>query len=199
MKKTNVIILIFILVIIVSAIFFIFFDAKESKNSKMGNNISSQEIVDYILNINSYEATIELEVDSNKNKNKYLIKQNYMEPELSSQEIIEPDNIAGIKITRENKKLKIENTNLNLSTIFENYEYVSDNSIDLSTFIKEYGQCEDTRIEEENDTVIMILTNNEKEKQLYIDKNTKKPVKLQIRDINQNTMIYILYRDINIK
>ena len=48
---------------------------KTAKNLKIGNNSSSQEIVDYILNISSYETQIEVEVKSNKNSNKYKMKQ----------------------------------------------------------------------------------------------------------------------------
>ena len=46
-----------------------------TKKTKNGNNMNSQEIVDYILNINSYKAQITVEVKSNKNTNKYVIKQ----------------------------------------------------------------------------------------------------------------------------
>ena len=45
------------------------------KNSKSGNNKTSQEIVDYILNISSYEVQVTVNVTSNKNSNKYILKQ----------------------------------------------------------------------------------------------------------------------------
>ena len=45
----------------------------------------------------------------------------------------------------------------------------------------------------------MIAKNEKKDKKLYIDKNTLKPVKLVIQDVNQNATIYILYNEIDIK
>ena len=78
-------------------------------------------------------------VYSNKNENKYKIKQTYNkegEQEKSSQEILEPSNIAGIKISQEKDKLTLENSNLSLTNIIENYKYITDSCIDLSIFIK---------------------------------------------------------------
>ena len=174
-------ILISILVLIIINVFLIFFYINTSKNSKIGNNSTSQEIVDYILNINSYEAQIEVEVNSNKNTNKYIIWQKYKKPDLSIQEIIEPSNIAGIKITRNGNELKIENTRLNLNSILENYEYVSDNSLDLSTFIENYKSDEGANWEEENNQIIMITNKSKKEKKLYIEKATRKTYQITSR------------------
>ena len=196
MKKKNIIILILVIIVI---IFSIFFYMNMSKNSKIGNNTNSQEIVDNILNISSYETKVEVKVVSNKNTNKYIIKQKYKKNNESSQEILEPSNIAGIKITKKDNELKIENTNLNLSSIFENYEYVSDNILDLSSFIEDYKTNEKANWKEENNQIIMITNKNNKEKKLYIDKTTKKPIKLEISDINKNTAVYISYNEINIK
>ena len=170
-----------------------------SKNSKTGNNTNSQEIIDYILNINSYETEIQVEVNSNKNTNKYRIKENYKSSNESSQEILEPSNIAGVKITKKDNQLKIENTSLKLSNIYENYEYVSDNSLDLSSFIKDYKENKKANWKEENNHIIMQTENNEKAKKLIIDKETKKPKELQIEDRNKKTMVYISYNEINIR
>ena len=35
-------------------------------------------------------------------------------------------------------------------------------------------------------------------KKLYIDKNTAKPIKMEIEDINQKVLVYILYNEIKI-
>ena len=68
-NKTKMIILIsaIIIVIAILATILIKNNNKTAKNIKIGNNSSSQEIVDYILNISSYETQIEVEVKSNKN------------------------------------------------------------------------------------------------------------------------------------
>ena len=75
----------------------IFFFINKTKKIKFGNNSSSQEIINNILNISSYETKIEVDVNSNKNANKYIIKQKYVAPDISEQEVLEPKNIEGIK------------------------------------------------------------------------------------------------------
>jgi len=179
-------------------IFFVFFPAKTAKNLKIGNNTSSQEIVDYILNISSYETKIEVEVNSNKNKNKYILKQRYVKEQILEQEVLEPSNIAGTKIVKEKEQLRIENTKLNLSTIFENYQYVADNHLDLSCFIEEYKTDEKATWKEENNQIIMTTIKNSLKKVLWIDRNTGKPAKMEVKGMNQNMEIYILYNEVNI-
>lgn len=185
------------------SIFLIIFNNKGSKNLKIGNNTSSQEIIEYILNISSYECKIEVEVNSNKNKNKYILKQQYISPDISTQEVIEPSNIAGVRVIKNGDNLKIENTNLNLTTIFEKYEYISENSLDLSSFIEDYKNSKESNFEEEKDQIIMNTTanyenRNIKYKTLYIDKNTAIPTKMEIKDNNKNTTVYILYNEVNV-
>lgn len=202
MSKNKILILASIFIAIIIVILIVFFK-NETKIFKNGNNMSSQEIVDYFLNISSYKATITVEVHSNKNFNKYIIKQEYINSKYSMQEVVEPSNIQGVKITKDDSGLKIENTNLNLSTIFENYEYIADNCLDLSSFIHNYTSNNKSNYKEENGQIIMTTQNiNDnkytKHQTLYIDKNTKKPTKLEIKDYNQNTTINIIYNEVEI-
>lgn len=178
--------------------FFTFFHTKTAKNLKIGNTSSSQEIVDYILNISSYEAVIEVDVESNKNNNHYVIKQQYKNPDMSSQEVLEPSNIEGVKIVKNGNQLKMENTKLNLSSVFENYEYVADNILDLSYFIKDYQSDEKANWKEENNQIIMTTKKEQEEKTLTIDKSNGKPKKIEVKKINKNTKIYILYNEVNL-
>lgn len=198
MKKKYWFILVISLIIIGILIFFLFFNKKTAKNLKMGHNTNSQDIVDIILNISSYETVVEVEVNSNKNSNKYKLKQQYEGENMSIQEVLEPSNIEGIKITKKGNQLKLENTKLQLSSIIENYEYLSDNCLDLSSFIKEYKEDSNANWKEENDKVKMKCTANGKEKQLEVDKTSGKPTKMEIRDINKKTSIYILYTEVNL-
>ena len=62
-----------ILLIVVLVIGGIFFYKNRVKNLKIGNNKTSQEIVDKILNISSYEVKVTINVMSNKNSNKYIL------------------------------------------------------------------------------------------------------------------------------
>ena len=128
MKNKKIFLIIAIVLVILIAIFIIFKN-NSAKNLKIGNNSSSQEIVNYILNLNSYETEIEVEVNSNKTTNKYVIKQKYKNNGNSSQEIIEPKEIQGLRIEKENNKITLENSKLNLSTTYEDYEYLSNNCI----------------------------------------------------------------------
>jgi outer membrane lipoprotein-sorting protein len=174
-----------------------------SKNLKSGNNMSNQEVEEYFINISSYEAKITVEVNSNKNSNKYILNQKYISPNKNSQEVIEPSNIAGVKIIKEDNTVKLENTNLNLTSIFENYDYISDNCLDLSTFISDYKASEKSSCtESENQIILKTQSSNNnkytKNKTLYIDKETMLPLKMEIRDYNQKRTINIIYNEVKI-
>lgn len=182
---------------------FIFFFINKSKNNKVGNTTNSQDIIENILNISSYTATIEVEVNSNKNVNKYIINQKYISPNISEQEIIEPENIKGIKIVKQNNELKIENSKLNLVKIYNNYEEMLSNYLDLNVFIEKYKTDLEKKYEENKEEIILKLENKENKYKtylaLYINKNEEKPTKMEIKDYNKKTVIYILYKEIELK
>lgn len=201
MKPKKIVILLITVILVGILIFFIFFKNDMSKNLKIGNTSTSQEVVDYILNMNSYEATIQVEVQSNKNTNQYILKQTYTKPDVSTQEVLEPSNIAGVKMIREGQNLRIENSNLNLSTVFEKYEYISENDLDLNAFIEDYKKDENAKFKEENNQIIMKTnksSSSAKNKTLYIDRNNGKPTKMEITDNNKNTTVYIVYSEVNV-
>ena len=195
MKNKKIIIILILVIVIILIASFTFFRGKMSKNLKIGNNTTSQEIVNYILSINSYETKVEVEVKSNKNSNKYIIKQKYNGIEDNSQEVIEPNNIAGVKIIKEGKNLRLENSNLNLTSMFENYQYISDNSLDLCSFIKDYKKGEKSEWKEKDGKIIMETNRESKQKILYIDGN---PEKMEIKDNNKNIAVYILYKEVSV-
>ena len=202
MKKSRII-FIFIIILILGVILFLLFSKNTAKVFKNGNTKTSQEIVDYILNISSYKINVTVEVNSNKNSNKYILNQQYASPNISSQEVIEPSNIAGIKITNDGTNLKLENSSLNLSTIFENYNYLGDNCLDLINFIENYKENQESEfIEEENQIIMKTKSGNDnrytKNKVLYIDKQTCKPTKMEIKDNNEKVTVYILYNEVEI-
>ena len=189
----------FTLTIILFVIFFAFFMVK---NLKTVNNKSSQDMVNDILNIKSYNTTIEVEVKSNKNQNKYIIEQSYKSENENSQEVIEPSNISGVKIIKENGVLKLENSKLNLISVFENYSYLSENDLDLSSFINDYKSNKNSNYTENDDKIIMktenINSNNKTIKKLYINKKNGKIEKMEIEDTNKKIAVYILYREVNV-
>ena len=193
MNSKKIFILLFIIILIAIGLF-IFFSNNGTKNFKIGNNTSSQEIVDYILNINSYEAVIEVDVKSNKNENKYKIKQVYNGNDNNSQEVLEPSNIAGVKLIKEGNNLKLENSNLNLTNILQNYEYISDNVLDLSSFIDNYKNDSNAKWEEKDDKILLKTSN----RTLYINRENSLPEKMEILDNGKKTAIYILYNEVNV-
>lgn len=200
MKNKKILIVLIITILIISVIFIIF----NYKKSKIGNTInkSEEEIVDYILNISSYKAIMQIEVQTNKNKTNYIVEQT-LKNKISKQEVMEPENLAGVVTEYDGTNLKISNNKLNLSTTYENYEYIVNNKLWIDSFIKEYKEVEEKKVAQLGEEIILELR-NEKEnkysvyKKLYIDKKTAKPTKMIIEDINQNEIVYIIYTEIEI-
>ena len=197
-KKIFFMVIILLIIILGTVIF-----KNVIKKRRIGNNMNSQEIVDYILNIKKYKSNILVQVNSNKNSNKYVLDQEYNENGESIQEVIEPNNISGVKIIRKDKNLKIENSKLNVSTIFDNYQGIGENYLDLNTFIEDYKKNEKSEFEENEEEIIMKTKSNNKNKYtenkiLYINKEKRIPTKLIIEDNNQKVTINIQYNKIEI-
>lgn len=203
-QKIIIITIIAIAIVIFVSIFF----KINYKKINTGNNILNKtldEVQEYICNINSYEATMEVTINSNKNTNKYKIKQTHDENE-DTQEILEPENVKGIKFIYKDNTLQIINTNLNLTKIYNNYPYIESNNLWLNDFLEEYKQADNENkeaTENDEEVVLKLEVQNEdsniKYKELYLDKKTGNPTKLLIQDNNKNTVIYILYSEITIK
>ena len=204
-NKTKIILLVLIVIIIFLAIFL----KNNYKNLKVGNNMSNksiEEIEEYILNISSYEAKIEMVVNSNKTINKYVLLQTYEKPNRTKQTVLEPSNIEGLEIEYDGQSLIIKNTKLNLSKVYENYGSLVNDCMTLEAFVSSYDTLKEknkTKIYEENNNIIMEVeeeTNNYiYKKSLYISRNTGKPSKLLVEDINGEEVVYILYNEIEIK
>lgn len=206
-KKSLIILICIILAITIISVYFINKNNKIfNKNFDIGNNITSksiQEIEQYILNISSYEAKAEVMIESNKNINKYVLKQEYNNSGKIEQIVLEPSNIEGLTISYNEGNLTINNTKLNLQTVYNNYKYVVDNNLWLNSFIKDYRESNNKSISENSDYIVMTVdisdsNNYGKIKILYINKTTGNPEKMLIQDKNQKNMVYILYSEIRI-
>lgn len=203
--KKNITIITAVVIVIITICMFYFFNKNNYKTVEFGNNSikSAENIKEYILNISSYEASISLEIVSNKNTNKYKIKQSYVSPNIFKQEVLEPSSIQGLTTIYDGNKLTINNTKFALNKIYENYKYISNNSLCLSDFIEKYKNSNSKKCEENDDCVIMELKVEEESKytayeKLYISKKTLKPIKMEIEDINKKMLVYILYDEIKI-
>lgn len=203
--KSKKFLFIILAIAILLAAISIIFSKKSYEIINIGNNNLNktlEEVEDYILNIKEYTATIEVTVNSNKNSNKYLIKQTHKEKN-DEQEVLEPDTIKGVKLTYKDSSLKVENSNLNLEKIYNNYPYIESNILWLNSFIEEYRNSEQRNITEKNEEIVMqIERKNDKKiatEELTLDKKTLKPTKLSIMDNSKNVIVYILYNEIEIK
>ena len=150
----------------------------------------------------SYSANVEVIVETNKNKTKYVVKQ-FSNGKISKQEVVEPSNIAGVMTEYDGTNLKITNNKLNLSKTYENFEYILDNRLWLDSFISEYKNNDNSKntINENDEIVLEVKSEKNKYnvyKKLIISKKDAKPIKLSIQDINQNMLVYILYKEIDI-
>ena len=87
--------------------------------------------------------------------------------------------------------------------MFENYQYISDNNLDLNAFVKEYKESSKSKITENNEEIILETEVGEGKnkilKKLYLDKKTNLPKKLEIKYVKKKNSIYILYREVEIK
>ena len=153
MKK---IITIAIIIITIIAIIFI---KTNYKSLKFGNNISNKsadQIKKYILDINSYELIANITIESNKNKNSYIMKEKYIKDNnISTQEVMEPENIRGVSFIYDGANLKVENTNLSLSKIYENYQYIGENTITLIDFINDYLESDESSVSETDEEIVI--------------------------------------------
>ena len=178
----------------------IFFMQMAYKSIKTGNNInkSSYDLIEYILNISSYEAKLEVTIQSNKTTNKYVLEQYYLQPNFSKQIVKEPKNIENLEIIYNGNDLEIKNTNLSLSKIYENYNYLNENILWINFFIDNYRT--NYNVEENNDEIIL-STNIEKynyQAKLYISKKISLPIKIEVLDNSNQTKIYIEYKEIKL-
>lgn len=199
-KKTIIFCLIFILIIS------IFLIKNNYKSIKMGNNIinqSADKIKENILNIESYKAKVQITITSNKNTNTYEATQKYYkENNLYEQEVISPESLSGIVFKYDGSNLQIKNTKLNLNKIYENYNYIGSNELSLNSFIEDYNKNDKKDYENDEEIILeTVIKNNNKYrkiKRLYISKNTKLPTKMEMQDNAQNTLVYILYNEVEI-
>ena len=122
---------------------------------------------------------------------------------MEEQVVLEPSNIEGLSILYENGKVTINNSKLNLQTVYDNYEYIADKDLWLNSFIKGNKEGRNKSISDDSNNIIMTAHISESNnygnvKMLYINKNTGNPEKMLIQDKNQKNMVYILYNEIRI-
>ena len=176
------------------------------KNFLFGNNISKNRLEDkvekFLKNTNYYSADLNVTVKSNKTENNYTIHQE-INNDYSVQEIIDGENVTGVKIEKNGNNLKILNSKLNLEKIYENYQDLLNNALFLDSFASDYSNDNNNVEYYEKDDEIIIeinISSNEntyiKHKKLYINSQTLKPTKLEVRSHLKSETICIIYSNV---
>lgn len=170
------------------------------KKSENGNNKSIQEIEQYILNIESYKANLYITVTSNKNVNFYDITQEVKLPDMAKQVATSPEDLAGVEMIYKDGNLEIKNSKHNLTKIYNNYPYISNNGLFLTSFIEGYKSSEEKEIIEKEEQIEMKYKSGQNKynsiQTLYINKSNLKPVSMQILDMNKDCKVNIEYKEI---
>ena len=199
-NKKKFFILLFVFIIILVTIFLILY-YKNNKNGNTTINKSEEEIINSILEMKSYSAKLDITIETNKNKTQYKVSQTLKEGK-ATQEVLEPENIAGVITEYDGTNLKIKNNKLDLETTFQNYQYIVENRLWLDSFIEDFKTLENKKTSSDQNEIILEVKREDMPyniyKKLYIDKKTRKPIKLIVQDINQKTLVYILYTEITI-
>lgn len=203
MLKKKLFIFSCMIIFFILLLFFLKFNYKKINLGNNKNNKSASQIKELVFNISSYDAQIEVVVESNKNSNKYMLKQKYKRDCYEEQIVLKPECIEGLKMSYSDGVLKIDNSKYNLSKIYEGYPYLSSNVLCLSSFIED---CKKDRnsvdfFEDNNQFVFSLKSEKNKylvNRLLYVEKGTGIPKKMVVQDYNNKNVIYILYNEIDL-
>lgn len=199
LKKVVVFVIIFLLIFV-----FLYY-----KKILFGNNIiknRNESKINNILNsMEKYIAEIDVTVKSNKTQNSYTIYQE-VNNNYSMQEVKQGNNVEGLKIELNQNNLKIYNSKLGLSKIYEEYNNLLDNAMFLNTFANDYKNEENSSnyYYENEDIILEIELKSDKNtyikyKKLYVNNETLKPTKLEIKDNTKKETICILYNNVELQ
>lgn len=194
-----------VIVVMVLGIGGFFFLQNGNKNLKNGNTMDIQtdeELERYILNISAYKAQVTVSIQSNKTTNRYKMIQEYEKNGIQRMIIEEPENRKGIEIVEQEGTVTVKNTNLGLSSLYEQEE-VTGNRLWLDTFLEEYQKDENrSRRKTEEETIFSATVQTKhpyyQYTELHVDNKTKKPTQLIVQDKDKNNRIYILYNEMEI-
>jgi hypothetical protein len=194
----------YIILVVILSVIFLFFCYKIFF---AGNNIiklNKEDIVESILegNIN-YRANIRVTIYSNKNVNEYEIYQEENGLENSYLKVVSKGDIEGLEIECKKNNIVIENSNLKLEKIYENYTNIVNNNLFLNTFVDEYKEAEKIEKKENEDSIVIKIklknfTKYIKYKELYFDTKTGLPKRLIIKDSSKQLVTSIEYINIEI-
>lgn len=192
---------IFIIFIIILLILILFFVIRKIKNGNNISNKSADEIIEYILNIQSYEADVTINITTNKTNNTYKAKQQYLKNEkIYKQKITDDKYLDEMTICYNNETLTITNSKIEPAIVYNKYGELIQNNLSLESFINDYNSNKNSTIEENNEYIILYVPKDDKNnvKSLYINKSTNKISEMIIENGTQKSTTYIEYNEIKI-
>ena len=156
-----------------------------------------------IVTMSSYKCIAEVEVIGNKSSHNYVFNHSYVKPDYYKLEVIEPQHLKGKTMEYKDDKVIINNPDIKDKIELPNmkdtrpYTFIGD-------FIKNYLQSEDVNIKlSSNDMVLETIIPGDNEyfnKQiLYVNKETKKPEKMEILDAEGNPSFIVKYKEFECK
>lgn len=158
---------------------------------------------DQVSKIESYTCTAEIEVVGNKGKSNYTLKHYYKKPDTYKLEVISPEHLKGKTMEYKENKIIIKNPDIDdfieLPNSGNNEQYLF-----VGDFMKNYFQNEEM-IMEFSDSDLVLKTNipgdnrNFNKQTLYINKESKKPERMEILDKEENIICTVKYKDFEYK
>lgn len=156
-----------------------------------------------ISKIDAYTCTAEIEVVGNKSPQKYIMIHDYKKPDYYRVEVISPEHLKDKTMEYKGDKIIIKNPDeddeVELPNIGKNSHYLF-----IGDFIENYLQNEEIEIKLSGGNLILetqIPGNNKyfKKQVLYINVETKKPIKMEILDEEANIRFNVNYKEFEYK
>lgn len=156
-----------------------------------------------ITSMTSYTCKANITIINNKTQSNYTINHTYKKPAYYKLEVIKPENLNGKVMEYYKDKIIIKNKQLDdvveLPNIGNNKLYLF-----IGDFVKDFSKEDSINIKDSNKQLILekdiSQESNYLSKQiLYIDKNTKNPVKMEILNNEGEKKFIVDYVDFQIK
>lgn len=156
-----------------------------------------------ITSMTSYTCKANITIINNKTQNKYTINHTYKKPSYYKLEVIKPENLNGKVMEYYKDKIIIKNKQLDDVVEFPN---IGNNKLYLfvGDFVKDFSKNNSISIKDSDKELILekdiSQESNYLNKQiLYIDKNTKNPVKMEILNNEGEKKFIVDYDDFQMK
>ncbi|OPJ55253.1 germination lipoprotein GerS [Alkalithermobacter paradoxus] len=152
-----------------------------------------------ISSITSYSCIAQVTVIGNRSPSEYTLRHYFKAPDYYELEVLEPDNIKGKITIYQNEKVIVKNPN-----VPDEYKFTQKGKenkyLFVGDFVKNILQNEDLNVSSDSnflilDTLIPDRSIYFHRSRLYIDKQTLKPHKMEIVDINGKVRFSVIYRE----